>query len=107
MSDRRDGDGPLVVDPFIIIVQVSCSTRVPLCGARLRPEALAARVHGGGAVPVSLPAPTLHANAEIVSGADVVQVPVGVVVTDLVVTSLDPGCTSSASVGLIDNPHGA
>lgn len=57
-------------------------------------------------VPVSLPAPKLHASADTISGSDRVTVPAGIVVTDIVVTSRDPDCTS-VSIGMFDNPSGA
>jgi hypothetical protein len=58
-------------------------------------------------VSVSLQAPTLRAFAQTINGADgPVEIPTGVVVTDVVVSSGDPDCTV-VSIGNIETPGGA
>jgi hypothetical protein len=57
-------------------------------------------------VPVSVPAPKLHASAEGVTGTDPVTLPPGIVFTDFVFSSGDPDCTV-VQIGLFPNPGGA
>jgi hypothetical protein len=60
-----------------------------------------------GPVAVSMSAPEMHASSELLSflGSDLVTVPAGIVVTDVVVSSEDPDCTG-VEIGLFNNPGG-